>query len=139
MAPVAEVQPLGAISPGPRALLPRIGALSGIRRQRRPAEWPATLGRLGSLEIRLATSAAEIRRAQRLRYKIFYEEMSAAAGLVSLITQRDLDEFDPNCDHLLVFDKTSAGSPANVAVATCRLLRQDVAERRGGFYIGWRS
>src|SRR5438876_1983363 len=60
--------------------------------------------------------------------------MSAAAGLVSLITQRDLDEFDPICDHLLVFDKTSAGSPANVAVATCRLLRQDVTERRGGFY-----
>src|SRR5260370_5588221 len=123
-----------AIFPDPRALLPKITALSGISFRRPLPEWPATLGRLGSLEIRLATSAAEIRRAQRLRYKIFYGEMSAAAGLISLITQRDLDEFDPICDHLLVFDKTSAGSPANVAVATCRLLRQDVAERRGGFY-----
>jgi putative hemolysin len=98
------------------------------------AESPAMLGRLGSLEIRLAASAVEIRRAQRLRYKIFYEEMSAAAGLVGLITQRDLDDFDLVCDHLLVFDTTSAAKPANVAVATCRLLRQDVAERRGGFY-----
>jgi putative hemolysin len=119
-----------AIVPGPRALLPRIGALGGIGFQRRPAERPARLGRLGSLEIRLATSAAEIRRAQRLRYRIFYEEMSAAAGLIGLITQRDRDQFDPFCDHLLVFDKASG----NDAVATCRLLRQDVAERRGGFY-----
>src|SRR5260370_35194021 len=60
--------------------------------------------------------------------------MSAAAALISLGTQRDLDEFDPICDHLLVFDKTSAQGLADVAVATCRLLRQDVAERRGGFY-----
>jgi putative hemolysin len=130
-----RLRPSGpAILPGPRALLPRIGALSGISFRRPLPEWPATLGRLGSLEIRLATSAAEIRRAQRLRYKIFYEEMSAVAGLIGLITQRDLDEFDPICDHLLVFDKTSAEGSANVAVATCRLLRQDVAERRGGFY-----
>src|SRR5260370_2920731 len=122
-----------AILPDPRALLPKITALSGISFRRPLPEWPATLGRLGSLEIRLATSAAEILRVQRLRYKIFYGEMSAAAGLISLITQRDLDEFDPICDHLLVFD-TCAEGPANVAVATCRLLRQDVAERRGGFY-----
>jgi putative hemolysin len=130
-----RLRPSGpAILPGPRALLPRIGALSGIGFRRPLPEWPATLGRLGSLEIRLATSAAEIRRAQRLRYKIFYGEMSAVAGLIGLVTQRDLDEFDPICDHLLVFDKTSAEGSANVAVATCRLLRQDVAERRGGFY-----
>jgi putative hemolysin len=123
-----------AILPGSSTLLPKIRALGGIGFRRPPAESPATLGRLGSLEVRLATSAAEVRRAQRLRYKIFYEEMSAAAGFVGLITQRDLDEFDAVCDHLLVIDERPAERPANVAVATCRLLRQDVAECRGGFY-----
>jgi len=34
-------------------------------------------GRLGCLEVRLARKRGEIRRAQRLRYKVFYEEMSA--------------------------------------------------------------
>ena len=33
------------------------------------------LGRLGSLEVRLARTDKEMRRAQRLRYKVFYEEM----------------------------------------------------------------
>src|SRR5260370_38314337 len=128
-----------AILPDPRALLPKITALSGISFRRPLPEWPATLGRLGSLEIRLATSAAEIRRAQRLRYRIFYEEMSAVAGLIGLITQRDLDEFDPICDHLLVFDKTSAEGSANVPVATGRRLGQDVAVRRGGLYTAGQS
>ena len=31
------------------------------------------LGRIGSLEVRLATTAKEIKRAQRLRFKVFYE------------------------------------------------------------------
>ena len=36
------------------------------------------LGRIGSLEVRLASTAKEIRRAQRLRFKVFYDEMSAS-------------------------------------------------------------
>ena len=36
-----------------------------------------SLGRIGSLEVCLATRKSEIRRAQRLRYQVFYEEMSA--------------------------------------------------------------
>ncbi|HET7717543.1 MAG TPA: ornithine--acyl-ACP N-acyltransferase OlsB, partial [Bauldia sp.] len=31
------------------------------------------LGRLGSLEVRLARSADEVKQAQRLRYRVFYE------------------------------------------------------------------
>jgi len=69
-----------AILPGPRALLPRISALSGISFRRPLPEWPATLGRLGSLEIRLATSAAEIRRAQ-LRFR----RVPLAISVLSLV------------------------------------------------------
>ena len=38
-----------------------------------------SLGRSGSLELRLATKKSEIRKAQRLRFKVFFEEGGAAA------------------------------------------------------------
>ena len=37
------------------------------------------LGRIGALEVHLATSACEVEAAQRLRYKVFYQERSAGA------------------------------------------------------------
>jgi len=123
--------------PGLPALFPKITAFGGLSIQRPPAEWREPLGRLGPLEIRLARSAVDIRRAQRLRYKVFYQEMSAAPGPVSLVMQRDVDGFDAICDHLLVFDRSPATKrPRDVVVGTYRLLRQDVAERHGGFYTG---
>jgi putative hemolysin len=93
------------------------------------------LGRLGDLEVRLAASVMEVRRAQAVRYRVFYEEMSAVADLRTLQTRRDADRFDRFCDHLLVVDhaRKRFGFPAEI-VGTYRLLRQDVAERSGGFY-----
>ncbi|HEX8165918.1 MAG TPA: GNAT family N-acyltransferase [Beijerinckiaceae bacterium] len=96
------------------------------------------LGRLGSLEVRLATTPKDIRQAQRLRFKVFYEEMSAVPNGASLFSRRDLDEYDAICDHLLVLDH--AAKPAAFrkskpqVVGTYRLLRQEVADRHFGFY-----
>ena len=61
--------------------------------------WPfrtslVSLGRLGNLEVRLATTPFEVRRAQALRYRIFYEEMSAVADFRTRHTRRDADRFD---------------------------------------------
>jgi putative hemolysin len=96
------------------------------------------LGRIGSLEVRLATTAKEIRRAQRLRFKVFYKEMSAAPRGTALISRRDVDAYDAICDHLLVLDHDVKRKPFRPAkpkvVGTYRLLRQDMAERHGGFY-----
>ncbi|MEE1655587.1 GNAT family N-acetyltransferase [Microvirga sp. CF3062] len=96
------------------------------------------LGRIGSLEVRLATTAKEIRRAQRLRFKVFYEEMSASPTGAALISRRDVDEYDRICDHILVLDHDVKSKPFRPAkpkvVGTYRLLRQDMAERHGGFY-----
>jgi putative hemolysin len=97
----------------------------------RPAFDAYTLGRIGSLEVRLAATKKDIKRAQRLRYTIFCEEMSAVPDLISRLKRRDIDAFDTICDHLLVVDH--AGIKPKV-VGTYRLLRQDVAERHSGFY-----
>ena len=64
----------------------------------------APLGRIGALEVRLARSAAEVRAAQALRYRVFYGEMQATADPRTFLRRRDADAFDRYCDHLLVLD-----------------------------------
>jgi L-ornithine Nalpha-acyltransferase len=96
-----------------------------------------SLGRSGALEVRLAGSERDIRRAQRLRYRVFYEEMAAVPDAMQRMLRRDADRFDAICDHLLVIDHEARGRFGGrrpQVVGTYRLLRQDVAEPRGGFY-----
>lgn len=96
---------------------------------------PATFGRSGTLEVRLARSQAEIEASQRLRFRVFYEEMSAEPTPAMARAERDFDPFDEFCDHLLVIDHAlHEGGEDGTVVGTYRLLRQDVAERHGGFY-----
>jgi len=94
-----------------------------------PAE---PLGRLGTLEVRLAQGPADIERAQKLRYQVFYQEMLAVGDAANSFFRRDIDAFDAICDHLVVLDRTPGLTPQ--IVGTCRLLRQDVAEQHHGFY-----
>ncbi len=88
--------------------------------------------RAGALEVRLAATDAEIAAAQRLRYRIFFEEQGARATEEARVSGLDVDAYDPVCDHLLVLDHAGAGEPA--VVGTYRLLRQSIAARHGGFY-----
>jgi putative hemolysin len=83
-------------------------------------------------EISLTRDPREIALAQRLRYQVFYEEMNAAPTPEMAAVGRDFDAFDDLCDHLLVYDRER---PAlQQVVGTYRLLPQNVAEVRGGFY-----
>jgi putative hemolysin len=105
------------------------GALEG-----RLAQWPV-LAVSGALEVRLAETEAEVEHAQRLRYRVFYEEMSAIPSPKMRETRRDFDRFDEFCDHLLVVDRSihdADGQPA--VVGTYRLMRDVDAARAGGFY-----
>jgi len=86
----------------------------------------------GNLRIRLAETAEEIRASQRLRYRVFCEEMAATPTLEQRLEEREYDTFDTYCDHLLVFDRTKRGSEA--VVGTYRLMRREQALRRGQFY-----
>ncbi len=102
---------------------------------------PKVYGRVGDLEVRLAESWGDVKRAQRLRYDVFYDEMSATPSFLAEMRRRDEDPYDTICDHLLVVD-TSVKPSQDVwrstrkprVVGTYRVLRQDVAERHFGFY-----
>ncbi|MBJ3774199.1 GNAT family N-acetyltransferase [Acuticoccus sp. 2012] len=97
-----------------------------------------TFGQLGTLEVRLARTAGEVKRAQQVRYQVFYEEMSATPDAYTMATRRDRDAFDDVCDHLLVLDHNVTQrrfrKPKPRIVGTYRMLRQEIAEQNGGFY-----
>ncbi len=125
----------GPAVPGLISALQAYGGLQAwAARAHRPTQ---SLGKLGSLEVRLAQTAAEVRQAQKLRYRVFYQEGSALANPGRLFARRDVDAYDAICDHLLVLDHAARDSQnANrpAVVGTYRLLRQPLAEEFGGFY-----
>jgi putative hemolysin len=130
------IEQLRAPLAGVPRIAPVLRAYGGLRvRDRGAARTADVLGRLGSLEVRLARTAADVRRAQRLRFNVFYKEMSAVPDAAALLARRDIDPYDALCEHLLVVDHAAPnrlGRPG--VVGTYRLLRQDVAERHAGFY-----
>jgi len=99
-------------------------------------------GRIGSLEVRLARGRRDVQRAQRLRYQVFYEEMSATPSVIAGMRRLDQDPYDAICDHLLVEDRSAeltqtdpwARTRRPHVVGTYRVLRQEVAQRTLGFY-----
>jgi putative hemolysin len=132
-------RPQAAGVPGLISALQAYGGLQAwaawAARAHRP---PQSLGRVGSLEVRLAQTAQEVRQAQKLRYRVFYQEGPAVANPARLLSRRDVDAYDAICDHLLVIDHAKHnGHPLNTrtaVVGTYRLLRQPLAEEFGGFY-----
>ena len=93
----------------------------------------ASLGAIGALELRLATTKKEIRKAQKLRYRVFFEEGGATPDQTARLIRRDVCPFDRVCDHLIVIDHAAPTRRSRV-VGAYRLLRQDVAEANFGFY-----
>ena len=79
------------------------------------------------LSVHIARSSSEVREAQRLRFRVFGEEMGAR--LTGAEQGIDEDAFDPYCDHLVVTDEDTGE-----VVGTYRILRGLTAERLGGFY-----
>jgi putative hemolysin len=92
---------------------------------------PATRGS-GPLEVRLAVSTAEVRAAQELRYRVFFEEMGARPTGAAATLKRDFDLLDSVADHLVVVDPAKSGKEA--IVGTYRLIQRKAAMRVGGFY-----
>jgi L-ornithine Nalpha-acyltransferase len=96
-------------------------------------------GRIGDLDVRQARTRGDVKRAQRLRYNVFYEELSAIPDALAAMSRRDEDAYDPICDHLLVVDHAAVNKARRPwarqhVVGTYRVLRQEVAELNDGFY-----
>jgi L-ornithine Nalpha-acyltransferase len=124
--------------PGVPGLISALQAYGGLQawaaRAHRPSQ---SLGRMGSLEVRLAQTAAEVRQAQKLRYRVFYQEGAAIPNPTRLFARRDVDAYDAICDHILVLDHAACDNQPShrpAVVGTYRLLRQPLAEEYGGFY-----
>ena len=80
-----------------------------------------------ALSVEIATTEEDILAAQRLRYKVFHDEMGAR--LCSGESGFDQDMFDPYCEHLIVRDQRTAE-----VVGTYRILSAEQAQKVGGFY-----
>lgn len=122
--PTSMLEHHSSSTPG-TPLLPALGALAGE---------PSLLGRIGTLETRLARDSSEIAAAQEVRFRVFYDELGATRHFVHALEQRDADRFDGVCEHLLVLDTSIPGPDHRRIVGTYRLLRQDSAVASGGFY-----
>lgn len=67
---------------------------------------------VGPFEIKTVTDTEELKEALALRYEVFHKEMLGKKNLQGI----DVDEFDFNCDHLIIKEKRS-----NQVVGTYRL------------------
>lgn len=79
------------------------------------------------LSVSLARDRSEIREAQRLRYKVFAEEMGAQLSVREAGVDEDI--FDAHCDHLLVRDNDNGK-----VIGTYRILPPHRAKQIGGYY-----
>lgn len=79
-------------------------------------------------ELSLAQTAAELDAVLRLRFAVFNLELGEGLA-VSFLTGRDEDEFDRQCQHLLVRDRRDG-----TIVGTYRLQTNEMAAAGNGFY-----
>lgn len=72
--------------------------------------------------------------AQRLRYRVFVEELGGNGTLVDHENRLERDEFDPIVDHLCLIDTRRSAAELDHVVGVYRLLPGDRAASFGRFY-----
>lgn len=82
------------------------------------------------LSVRLAADADDVAAAQRLRYKVFVEELGASGAVADRTAGIERDRWDAEADHLLLEDERRPGE----VVGVYRLIGGEAARRCGGFY-----
>ncbi|MEM1233949.1 MAG: GNAT family N-acyltransferase [Pseudomonadota bacterium] len=84
-----------------------------------------------NLVLRLAASEADIRACQRLRYRVFVEELGGDGAMVDHGARLEADSHDPVYDHLMLIDRRRQ-APDHV-VGVYRLMAGNRAKTHG-FY-----
>jgi L-ornithine Nalpha-acyltransferase len=97
---------------------------------RASADTPAA----GGLVVRLAATPADLRGAQRLRYRVFVQELGAGGDMVDHSAQLEQDELDAHFDHLVLIDTARDPESLEHVVGVYRLLTCDRAAEIGRFY-----
>ncbi|RCW88606.1 GNAT family N-acetyltransferase [Paracoccus lutimaris] len=85
-------------------------------------------------ETRLATDETDLLAAQRLRYRVFVEELGGDGPLVDHERRLERDEFDTVVDQMILVDNRRSRDDLDHVVGVYRLLPGDRAERFGRFY-----
>jgi len=85
-------------------------------------------------QVRLAKTDEDLRAAQRLRYRVFVEELGGDGPLVDHTRRLEKDEFDPVNDHLILVDQARDPRQLDHVVGAYRLLRWDRAAAFGRYY-----
>ncbi|MBA4489931.1 GNAT family N-acyltransferase [Paracoccus sp. S1E-3] len=85
-------------------------------------------------DIRLAKDDTDLRAAQRLRYRVFVDELGGDGPMVDHAARLERDEFDPVVDHLLLVDNRRDAAQLDHVVGVYRLLPGDRAAEFGRFY-----
>lgn len=113
----------------------------------RPAPWPGlnlaafdiptVICARGPLEVQLARTVDDVRRAQELRHSVFFGEGLAPTDVSD--NGLEQDDFDRFCHHLILVDRSKpvpqpGGGERAKVVGTYRLLAQDVADANQGYY-----
>jgi putative hemolysin len=89
---------------------------------------PAVLGELDRFQVKLAETEAEMEQAFQLRYQVF--NLEQGKGLkAARQTGMDQDEYDPQCLHMIAFDKR-----AGAVIGTYRVNFGPLALSARGFY-----
>ncbi len=85
-------------------------------------------------QVRLAVCDADLLAAQRLRYRVFVEELGGDGPLVDHAGRFERDEFDAVNDHLILVYTSRDAAALDHVVGVYRLLRSDRAATFGRFY-----
>ena len=87
--------------------------------------------------LRLAREGDDLKAAQRLRYRVFVEELGGDGPLVDHQARLECDEFDAYCDHLVLVDLDRDATALDHVIGVYRLLRSADAARMGRFYTAY--
>ncbi|MEM9144716.1 MAG: GNAT family N-acyltransferase [Pseudomonadota bacterium] len=89
----------------------------------------------GRFTVRLAESDRDVAAAQRLRYRVFVEEMGATASPEDAAARRESDRFDAHFEHLLLIDGECEDPDKEAGVVGVYRLMRGARAREGiGFY-----
>jgi len=95
----------------------------------------ATPNDIKHISIHRVRNAKELEQAQRLRYKVFFEEFGAIATDDVRALELDMDRYDDVADHLIVV-YTHPSSGVETIIGTYRMIRRTQTAKAGQFNSG---